>query len=160
MQAAKWCTCPAMILLDLLTTKRYGLGDHIAPDQTNDSTTFSNVDLFSFFAASKYANEEVDNGQGGQEARFSCNVNIQSPKEAFAAINELAGVMRCMPIWSAGTITMSQDKPTAASYLFSLSNVGEAGFTYQGSSLKQRHSVVSVSYFNMDSKEIDFEPST
>ena len=157
MQAAKWCTCPAMILLDLLTTKRYGLGDHIAPDQTNDSTTFSNVDLFSFFAASKYANEEVDDGQGGQEARFSCNVNIQSPKEAFTAINELAGVMRCMPIWSAGSITISQDKETAASYLFSLANVGEAGFSYQGSSLKQRHSVISVSYFNMDSKEIDFE---
>jgi len=159
MQAAKWCSCPAMILLDLLTTKRYGLGDHIAPDQTSDATTFSNLDLFSFFAASKFANELVDDGTGAgtKEARFSCNVNIQSPKEAFAAINELAGVMRCMPIWSAGTITMSQDKPTAPSYLFSLSNVGEAGFTYQGSSLKQRHSVVSVSYFNMDTKEVDFE---
>ena len=65
--------------------------------------------------------------------------------------------MRCMPIWSAGSITISQDKPTTASYLFNLSNVGEEGFVYQGSSLKQRHSVISVSYFNMDSKEVDFE---
>ena len=159
MQAAKWCSCPAMILLDLLTTKRYGLGDHISPDQTNDSTTFSNVDLFSFFAASKFANEEVDDasGAGTKEARFSCNVNIQSPKEAFAAINELAGVMRCMPIWSAGTINLSQDKPATPTYLFNLSNVGQEGFTYEGSSLKQRHSVVSVKYFNMDSREVDFE---
>ena len=159
MQAAKWCSCPAMILLDLLTTKRYGLGDHIAPDQTSDATTFSNLDLFSFFSASKFANELVDDGTGAgtKEARFSCNVNIQSPKEAFDAIKDLAGVMRCMPIWSAGTISISQDKPTSPSYLFNLSNVGETGFTYQGSSLKQRHSVVSVSYFNMDSKEVDFE---
>ena len=159
MQAAKWCSCPAMILLDLLTTKRYGLGDHIAPDQTTDATTFSNLDLFSFFAASKFANELVDDGTGAgtKEARFSCNVNIQSPTEAFDAIKDLAGVMRCMPIWSAGTISISQDKPTSPSYLFNLSNVGETGFTYQGSSLKQRHSVVSVSYFNMDSKEVDFE---
>ena len=159
MQAAVWTTCPAFILLDLLITKRYGLGDHIASDQTNDSTTFSNVDLFSFFAASKYANKLVDDGKnsGTKEARFSCNVNIQSPKEAFAAINELSGVMRCMPIWSAGTINISQDSPTNASYLFNLANVGEAGFNYQGSSLKQRHSVISVSYFNMDSREIDFE---
>ena len=159
MQAAKWCSCPAMILLDLLTTKRYGLGDHIAPDQTTDATIFSNLDLFSFFAASKFANELVDDGTGAgtKEARFSCNVNIQSPKEAFDAIKDLAGVMRCMPIWSAGTISISQDKPTSPSYLFNLSNVGETGFTYQGSSLKQRHSVVSVSYFNMDSKEVDFE---
>jgi len=159
MQAAVWTTCPAFILLDLLITKRYGLGDHIASDQTSDSTTFSNVDLFSFFAASKYANELVDDGSGSgtEEARFSCNVNIQSPKEAFAAINELSGVMRCMPIWSAGTINISQDSPTSASYLFNLANVGEAGFIYQGSSLKQRHSVISVSYFNMDSREVDFE---
>ena len=143
MAAAVYTNCPAMCLLDLLTNTRYGLGDHI---------TESNLDLFSFVAASKYANTLV-NG----EARFSCNVNIQSPKEAFAAINELAGVMRCMPIWSAGSITITQDKDTFASYLFNLSNVGGEGFNYQGTSLKQRHAVISVSYFNMDSREIDFE---
>ena len=150
MGAAVYTNCPAMCLLDLLTNTRYGLGHHIVE---------SNLDLFSFVAASKYSNELVDDGSGSgaQEARFSCNVNIQSPKEAFAAINELSGVMRCMPIWSAGGISLSQDKPTTASYLFNLANVGEAGFNYQGSSLKTRHSVISVSYFNMDSKEVDFE---
>ena len=150
MGAAIYTNCPAMCLLDLLTNTRYGLGDHV---------TDSNLDLFSFVAASRYANEEVDDGtgSGAKEARFSCNVNIQSPKEAFAAINDLAGVMRCMPIWSAGSVTISQDKPTTASYLFNLANVGEGGFSYSGSSLKTRHSVISVSYFNMDSKEVDFE---
>ena len=150
MGAAVYTNCPAMCLLDLLTNTRYGLGDHV---------TDSNLDLFSIVAASKYANELVDDGtgSGATEARFSCNVNIQSPKEAFAAINDLAGVMRCMPIWSAGSVTISQDKPLTASYLFNLANVGEGGFTYSGSSLKTRHSVVSVSYFNMDSKEVDFE---
>ena len=148
MGAAVYTNCPAMCLLDLLTNTRYGLGNHIVD---------SNLDLFSFVAASKYANELVDDGQGSTEARFSCNVNIQSPKEAFEVINELSGVMRCMPIWSAGGITLSQDKPTSPSYLFNLANVGESGFSYQGSSLKTRHSVISVSYFNMDSKEVDFE---
>ena len=150
MAAAVYTNCPAMCLLDLLTNTRYGLGNHIVD---------SNLDLFSFVAASKYANEEVDDGtgSGAKEARFSCNVNIQSPKEAFEAINELSGAMRCMPIWSAGGITLSQDKETSASYLFNLANVGEEGFSYSGSSLKTRHSVVSVSYFNMDSKEVDFE---
>ena len=148
MGAAVWTSCPAMILLDLLTNSRYGLGDHISE---------SNLDLFSFVAASIYSNKEVDDGQGGTEARFSCNVNIQSPKEAFDAINDLAGCMRCMPIWSAGTVSIAQDKETDPSYLFNLANVSEDGFSYSGSSLKQRHSIISVSYFNMDSKEIDFE---
>ena len=148
MGAAVWCSCPAMILRDLLVNERYGLGTHI---------TDSNLDLFSFVAASKYANELVSDGFGGQEARFSCNVNIQGSAEAFTLINELAGVMRCFPIWSEGSVTISQDRPTDPSYLFSLANVGEGGFSYSGSSLKQRHTVISVSYFNMDSREIDYE---
>jgi len=148
MGAAQWCSCPALILLDLLTTERYGFGTHI---------TDSNLDLFSFIAASKYANELVNDGFGGQEARFSCNVNIQGSTEAFTLINELAGVMRCFPIWSEGSVTISQDRPTDPSYLFSLANVGEGGFSYSGSSLKQRHTVINVSYFNMDSREIDYE---
>ena len=164
MQAATWTTCPAMILLDLLTNQRYGLGNHLAPDYStaspSDSDLFANLDLFSFFAASKFANVLVDDGSNSNtnEPRFSCNVNIQSPKEAFSAINELAGVMRCMPIWSAGSISLARDEAVSSpTYLFNLSNVGEEGFNYQGSSFKQRHSVVVVSYFNMDSKEIDSE---
>ena len=148
MGAAVWTSCPAMILLDLLTDEDYGFGDHV---------TDSNLDLFSFVTASKYANTLVNDGFGGEEARFSCNVNIQSSSEAFELINELAGVMRCMPIWSAGTITITQDSPKDASYLFNLSNVTSEGFTYSGSSLKQRHTAVAVSYFNMDSQEVDFE---
>ena len=146
--AATWTSCPAMILLDLLTNTRYGFGDHI---------TDSNLDLFSFVTASKFANTLVDDGQGGQEARFACNVNIQGSGEAFDLINELAGVMRCMPIWSAGSIALKQDSPASASYIFNLSNITSEGFNYSGSSLKQRHTVVSVSYFNMDTQEIDFE---
>jgi len=146
--AAQWNSCPAMALLDLLTTERYGFGTHISD---ND------IDLYSFIEASKYANELVSDGFGGQEARFSFNANIQGSKEAFTLINEIAGVMRSYPIWSAGKISLAQDRPTDSSYLFSLANVGEGGFSYSGSSLKQRHTVISVAYFNMDSREIDYE---
>ncbi len=69
MGSAVYTNCPAMVLLDLLTNTRYGFGDHI---------TDSNLDLFSFVTASKYANTLVDDGFGSTEARFSCNVNIQS----------------------------------------------------------------------------------
>ena len=161
MGAAVWCSCPAMILLDLLTTERYGFGTHIAPNfnpqNPSDADLYENVDLFSLVTASRYANEEVDDLRGGSEARFSCNVNIQGTTEAYKLINELAGVMRAFPIWQTGSITITQDSPKDPSYLFSLANVGESGFSYSGSSLKQRHSVISVSYFNMDSREIDYE---
>ena len=174
MGAAQWCTCPAMILLDLLTNQRYGLGVHISPDfdilNPSDVDLFKNIDLFSYVQASRYANADssvpnttltqknlIKLEDGTFEPRFACNVSIQGTAEAYALINELAGVMRGFPIWQTGSITLTQDRPTDSSFLFSLANVTEAGFSYSGSSLKQRHSVVSVSYFNMDSREIDYE---
>ena len=59
MGAAQWCSCPSVVLLDILTDTRYGFGNHI---------TDSSLDLFSFVTASKFANALVDDGFGGQEA--------------------------------------------------------------------------------------------
>ena len=156
--AAQWTSCPSCILLDLLTNERYGFGTFLDPDSTFTSSGTSTVlDLYSFVTASKYSNALVNDGQGGQEARFSCNVNIQSSKEAYDLIKDLASIMRCIPIWSQGSINLVQDAPSDPVYVFNMSNVTPEGFNYTGSSLKQRHSVVSVSYFNMDSRELDFE---
>ncbi len=148
MGAAQWTTCPALILLDLLTNTRYGLGNHIID---------SNLDLFSFITASKFSNELVDDGFGGLEARFACNINIQRSVEAFTVINTLSSIMRCIPFWSEGALQLTQDSPKDPSYLFTLANVGEEGFSYTGSSLKTRSTVVAVSYFNMDTRDLDFE---
>ena len=148
MGAAQWTTCPALILLDLLTNTRYGLGNHIID---------SNLDLFSFITASKFSNTLVDDGFGGQEARFACNINIQTSVEAFDVIRTLSGVMRCMPIWSEGALLLTQDSPKDPSYLFTLANVGPEGFSYTGSSLKTRSTVIAVSYFNMDTRDLDYE---
>ncbi len=148
MGAAQWTTCPSLILLDLLTNTRYGLGNHIID---------SNLDLFSFVTASKFSNELVDDGFGGKEARFACNINIQTSVEAFDVIRTLSGVMRCMAIWSEGALLLTQDSPKDPSYLFTLANVGPEGFSYTGSSLKTRSTVVAVSYFNMDTRDLDYE---
>ena len=158
MGAAQWTSCPSMVLLDILTEHRYGFGVHISPDQSTDAKRYENLDLFSFVTASKFANELVRSGFGSaKEARFSCNANIQSSTSAFDLINNIAGIMRCMPIWTAGTITLAQDSPKDSSYLFTLANVTEEGFSYSGSSLKTRHTAIAVSYFNMDTRQMDFE---
>jgi hypothetical protein len=137
-----------MILLDLLTNTRYGLGNHIID---------SNLDLFSFVTASKFSNTLVSDGFGGQEARFACNINIQTSVEAFDVIRTLSGIMRCIPIWSEGALLLTQDSPKDPSYLFTLANVGPEGFSYTGSSLKTRSTVIAVSYFNMETRDLDYE---
>ena len=143
-----WTTDPAWILFDLITNSRYGLGEHITEAQ---------LDKYSFYSASVYASALVDDGQGGQEPRFSCNVVLNKRADAFKTVMALGSVMRAMTFWGAGSLTLTQDRPTDASYLFNLSNVTSEGFIYSGTSLKTRSTVVSVSYFDMNNQEPDFE---
>ena len=143
-----WCSDPAWILFDLLTNVRYGLGDHITEAQ---------LDKYAFYSASVYCSELVDDGAGGQEPRFSCNTILQARSDAYEVVNSLTSVMRSISYWTAGSLTISQDRPTDPSYLFNLSNVTSGGFSYSGTSLKTRATVVSVSYFDMDNQELDFE---
>jgi hypothetical protein len=146
--AAQWCSDPAWVLFDLLTSKRYGFGDHIEAAQ---------LDKFAFYSASQYCNGLVDDGFGGKEARFSCNALIQNQYEAYKLINDLCSVMRCQPYWSTGTLTITQDKPTDPSYLFTRANVTEDGFSYAGSDLKTRHTVAIVGYLDLETREINYE---
>jgi hypothetical protein len=146
--AAQWCSDPAWILWDLLTSTRYGFGDHIKAEQ---------LDKWAFFAASQYASQLVPNGFGGQEPRFSCNINIQTAEEAYKLINDMCSVFRVMPYWSTGALTISQDRPADSAYLFTLANVSEEGFSYQGSSRKTRPTVAVVSYLDLDSRDIAYE---
>ncbi|MEB3208202.1 MAG: phage tail protein [Synechococcus sp.] len=146
--AAQWCSDPAWILWDLLTSKRYGFGDHIQAAQ---------LDKWAFYSASQYASALVPDGFGGQEPRFSCNTNIQTAEEAYKLINDMCSVFRAMPYWSTGALTVSQDKPSDPAYLFTLANVAEEGFSYSGGSLKNRPTVAVVSYLDLDSRDIAYE---
>jgi len=143
----EWTNDPAWILYDLLTTSK-GFGDQIDTTQ---------LDVFSFYSASVYSATQVDDGFGGTEPRFSCNVVIQNQKQAYDLINDLCSVMRVMPFYSAGTISITQDRPTDASYLFNLSNVSEQGFTYSNSSKNSKITVVNVAYFDNETQQIEYE---
>lgn len=144
----EWCSDPAWILYDILSNERYGAG-------IEEST----LDQYAFYSASVYNNERVDDGknEGTTEPRFSCNVCINNTSEAFNLINQLAASMNVMPFYSAGSITISQDRPTDPSYQFTLANVLEGGFTYSGTSQKTRHTVFNVAYFDMDTRTVEYE---
>lgn len=144
--AKEWHSDPAWVLWDILTNTRYGL-----------SVAETSLDQYTFYNQSVYNNELVDDGEGGQEARFAINVNITQQSEAFDLINNLCSVMRVMPFYSSGAISISGDKPSDPVYLFTLANVTEAGFSYSGSSLKTRHTVINVGYLDLESREIDYE---
>ncbi|MAL47041.1 host specificity protein J [Hyphomonas sp.] len=140
---------PAWVLYDLLTTSK-GLGDHIDTTQ---------LDVYSFYSASVYCSEQVDDmtGTGNTEARFSTNVVLNTQRDAYSLINDLCSVMRVMPFYSAGVINISQDRPQDASYIYNLSNVTAEGFSYSNASKSTKATVVNVGYFDNETQSIDYE---
>ena len=132
-----WCADPAWIMRDLIVSTRYGLGRFV---------NASEIDKWSLYAISKYCNELVNDGEGGQEPRFLCNVYMQARDDAFSVVQDFASVFRGMAYWSAGQIAFSQDRPSDPVALFSNSNVLNGDFSYEGSSLKSRHTVALVTW--------------
>lgn len=132
-----WSSNPAWVMYDLLTAERYGLGNFIPENH---------VDKWSLYAIGVYCDELIDDGFGGTEPRFSCNIYFQSRAEAFRVIQDLASVFRGMPYWAEGVITVVQDAPADATHLFTPSNVADGLFTYSGSSARSRHTVAIVTW--------------
>ena len=148
--AAQYTNDPAWCLYDLLTSSRYGLGAHLVE---------ADLDKFSFYQASLYCSAQIDDGTGtgNTEPRFSCNVSIQNQQEAYNVINQMCSVFRAMPYYQAGNLTITQDAPKDSSYLFTLANVLEPGFTYSNASQKTRPTVVVAKYLDLDLRDINYE---
>jgi predicted phage tail protein len=149
--ARQWSSDPAWVLWDLLTTKRYGLGDHLT-EQMMDGFKWE------FYAASQYCSGRVSNGIGNEtEPRFSCNVNIQTLEEAYKVVNDLCSAFRAMPYWGSGGLALAQDRPHDPAFVFTNAKVESGRFLYASSSIKQRHTVVSVGFLDLDNQEQGYE---
>ena len=146
-QAATWTNDPAWCLYDLITSERYGAG---VPE--------SSLDKYDFFAISQYCNELVNDGHGGQEPRFSCNMLINSRDEVYNVIQQMTAIFRGITYYGIGALQLLQDKPTDAQYLLGPSNVVDGIFQYQGTSQKARHSVACVAWQSYDTLgDVEYE---
>ena len=138
---------PAWCLWNLLTDDRYGCG---IPE--------SSLDRYDFLAISQYCSALVDDGQGGQEPRFSCNILINQRKEVFNVIQEMTSIFRGISYYGAGSLVLMQDKPSDAQYTLGPANVVDGVFSYSGSSIRSRHTCATVAYQNYDEQgEVAFE---
>lgn len=135
-----WTDNPVWIYYDLLTATRYGAGERIPPQL---------LDKWSLYQIAQYCDQLVDDGLGGQEPRFTCNIEIREQQDAYSLINSLVSVFRAMPYWAEGGITVVQDAPGAAvEAVFGPANVEAGQFSYAGSPRRERHTVANVRWTN------------
>jgi len=137
--AATWCADPAWCLYDLLTNTRYGA-----------SIPISSLDRYDFYSVSQYCNELVNNGKGGLEPRFQCNILLNTRDEVYNVIQEFTALFRGIAYYGAGTLVVNQDKPTDSQYIITAANVIEGIFNYSGTSQKVRANTATVAYQTYD----------
>ncbi|PHM69462.1 phage tail protein [Xenorhabdus sp. KJ12.1] len=131
---------PAWILYDLLTNKRYGLGNFV-----NESM----IDRGQFYQIGRYCDQEVPDGFGGTEKRFTINTVIANRQEAYKVISDIASVFRGMVFWAGGMINLRQDSPSTPVMQFSAANIIDK-IVRKGSSRKDRPTVAVVTYNDKD----------
>lgn len=135
-----WTNNPAWVFYDLVLSKRYGLGRRISADQ---------VDKWALYKIAQYCDAPVSDGAGGKEARFLCDLYLQSRTDAWTVLMDMASIFRGMLSWSNNLLTVDADMPRELDpdFVFNKSNiVGQ--FNFSGSSEKTNYSAAIVTYSN------------
>ena len=130
---------PAWIYYDICTNDRYGLGNRLSQFM---------LDKWSLYRLAQYCDEQVDNGEGGLEPRFTLNVYLQSADDAYAILSRIAGVFRAISYWDGERIVCDADIPQDTYFSYSMANVIDGHFEYTGTRARDRHTVVKVAWDN------------
>lgn len=130
---------PAWIYYDICTSKRYALGDRL---------TAAMLDKWSLYRLAQYCDQMVNDGKGGQEPRFTCNVYLQSTEDAYTILSKLAGVFRAISYWDGNSIVCDADIPQDTYFTYTRANVIDGMFEYSGTRARDRHTVAKVAWDN------------
>ena len=134
---------PAWVYYDICTQWRYGLGSRI---------TAAMIDKWSLYALAQYCDQQVSDGKGGQEPRFTVNVYLQAQQDAFAVLQSLSAIFRAMSYWQGEQIVLDADLPKDPVYTFSRANVVDGEFSYTGTRARDRHTIAKVAWDNPEQK--------
>ena len=130
---------PAWIYYDICTSKRYALGDRL---------TSAMLDKWSLYRLAQYCDQMIDDGKGGKEPRFTCNVYLQSTEDAYTILSKLAGVFRAISYWDGNSIVCDADIPQDTYFTYTRANVIDGLFEYSGTRARDRHTVAKVAWDN------------
>lgn len=136
-----WTDNPAWILYDVVTSKRYGLGNRLGE---------FGADKWTLYQVSQYCDQLVPDGFGGQEPRFTCNAWLTEQRSAYDVINDICSIFRAMPVWNGQQLTVVMDRPSDPAWTYTNANVEKGEFNYTFSAKKARHNAIQVEYSDKD----------
>lgn len=137
----KWTDNPAFVFYDLCTNKRYGLGNYVRQEW---------LDKWTIYQIAQECDEMVDDGNGGLEPQFTCNVAIQTPQDAYTLLNNLVSVFRGMLYWANGRVFPVGPETRDSALNFTNANVVGGTFTYADTPRNTRSTVCTVRWSDPD----------
>lgn len=142
--AAKvWTDNPAWIFYDLCTNDVYGLGNYIQEEW---------LDKWTIYQIAQECDEMVDDGDGGLEPKFTCNLAIQSQKEAYDLLMDMISIFRGMLYWANGRLFPVSNGPKTPVFNVSNSNVVDGNFTYSDTARNTRSTVAVVRWLDPENR--------
>lgn len=135
-----YCNNPIWNLRELLTNKRWGLGNWMDADSIND---------YSLYSLARYCDELVPDGNGGLEPRFTMGFYLTQSVEAYKVIKDFCTTMLALPYWVDGKLILEGDRKGEPVYAFSRDNI-EGLFSYEGTGARVRTNQVAVTFNNRD----------
>lgn len=132
-----WSDNPAWVLYDIVTNKRYGLGERVGEMA---------IDKWTLYQVAQYCDQLVPDGFGGTEPRFTCNAWLTEQRAAYDVINDICSIFRAMPVWNGRELTVVMDRPADPVWTYTNANVENGEFTYTFSAKKSRHNAIQVEY--------------
>ncbi|WP_131669500.1 TipJ family phage tail tip protein [Psychrobacter pygoscelis] len=143
-----YTTNPAWIYYDLITNDRYGLGNKLKPYMINK---------WAIEYIAKLCDVMVDDGKGGIEPRYTCNLYLQTAETAFDVLQHIAGIFRGMAFWNGSQIVLDADTYKDCDYVITRANVINGEFVKSGTAANERHTIAKVGYSNPDNNyEVDY----
>ena len=136
-----WTDNPAWVLFDIVTNKRYGLGNRLGE---------FGADKWTLYQVAQYCDQLVPDGFGGKEPRFTCNAWLTEQRSAYDVINDICSIFRAMPVWNGQQLTVVMDRPADPVWTYTNANVENGEFNYTFSAKKARHNAIQVEYADKD----------
>ena len=157
----EWTDNPAWIFYDILTNKRFGLGNKIEEEQINSLKwelyqigQYCDTVVTGRYITGLYSSDVETNYSNGYyeaiEPLYSCNAYIQTQQEAYQLLVDLASSFQSILYYGLGGLHINQDAYIDSSdptlEYFTNANVKNGEFTYFGSSLSSIYTVALVTW--------------
>lgn len=135
----------ALVIQDILENNVFGLGDYLD----------GRFDRFQLFALAQYCDGMVDDGQGGQEPRFTFNGFLNEGREAMVVLRDVASSLRGQAFWDGSQVQIIADQPRSVTHIAVSANIEGGDFGYTGPAIEAVPNSIKVSYLDQNN---NFEP--